>query len=394
MPFDLERAASQLRDRHPDLAAFRPTLLDLLFATGCMVGETAAALAGGDAVVVRAAGPAAPSLQPPLVVVVVDTDPPHLASVRSALGPAMWPAPLAALGGPPLAIAWAAAIRVLASSTSRRPWRALYFRGPADGLGDYVQAELGHLEDDATIVQLVPSATPGQDVHAGAASLAWVDLCRPRNVWRFPACDQSYALTGQVHWESALGPLRAMLDGLDARLDWTLHDVHLYYGASVQLSAVLRTSEPIEAATAGFSLREVEAGQRLMFPINDALAALPSLAGRLGGAWGEGLGRPLHLHALPDGLRVAFLADGEPPEVLPERLGSLTIEWRSAPLVEPARAPAEAIAVDASETLGAIAAGVVAGGGAVWQVPALGQSAELAGFARGLDAVLNRHLGS
>jgi hypothetical protein len=388
MSFDLERAAARLRSCHQDPGRLRGQLLDLLFATGAMVGESAVALGGGEALVLRAAGPAAPSLAPPLVIVAIDVEPPHHASVRHALGPASWPPELASLGGPALAIAWVTAVRALVASPSQRPWRALFFRGPAEGLGEYVASELESIEDEATVAQIVPSAAAGVVPLAAPSDLCWLDLVRPRNVWRFPACDYSYVLTGSAAWSDALSTLTRQLAAFDGNVDWTLHDVHLYFGAGVQISAVLRTSAPISVDEPGFRAQPVEPGQRVMFPVNDALAAVASLAGRIGKGWGPGLAQPLHLHARPDGLRVAFLAPvGDSPR-LAERLGSLDLHWHRSPLIVAPSAAVVKLAVDSSEQLGAVAAGVDRVGHVTWQVPTLQSDADLVGLGRALEHVI------
>lgn len=179
-----------------------------------------------------------------------------------------------------------------------------------------------------------------------------------------------------------------MLAGIDGAIDWTLHDVHLYFGAQVQLSAILRTSAPVAEPPDGFVLREVDAGQRLMFPVNDCLAALPSLAAKLPDGLAQGLLQPLHLHALPDGLRIACLAPPGDDDDLPDRLGSLALAWRRAPLVVAPPDRVEGVAVGAGEALGAVAAGVTRSGAAVWQLPALAAGDELTGVGRALAARL------
>jgi hypothetical protein len=374
-----------LRAHHDDHAAFRAALLDLLFATGCAVGESAVALEAGDASVVRASGPAAPALRPPLVLVALDATPPHLASVGEAVGPARWPSALAGLGGPAVAVAWVAAVQALCQPSVRRPWRALYLRGPADGLAAFAASELAELEADAEVIQL---ATTGAEPDPPAAlALGWLELQRPRNVWRLPACDHSYALAGRLPWPGALDALDALLVQLDRTLDWTLHDVHLYFGAEVQLTAVLRTSADLAPLPPAFQVRAVPDNQRLMFPVNDALAALRGLPERLPAAWAEALRRPLHLCALPDGLRLGFLvpsalAEADAVDALPERVGPLAASWRAEPLVAPPPAAAVRLALGAEERPGALVDGVHAASRVVWLVPRAPEDVD--GLARAL----------
>lgn len=409
MPFDLERASQRIRACHDDLSAFRAVSLDLLFATASAVSEAAVALEAGDALAIRASGPAAPSMQPPRVIVAIDLEPPHLASVRGPLGPARWPATLASLGGPDVAIAWVAALRSLVRAPSQRPWRALYVRGPAAGLASFVAAELADLEPDAEIIQIVPSILQAADGEAGAGDdadtaaggdvglaalarggamdLMTLELVRPRNVWRFPACDSTYALTGSHGWRASFPALRALLASLDSDAAWTLHDLHFYFGSKSNFSAVLRTARPVDVASHGFTTREVDAGSRLMFPVNDALSTLTALAGKVSAGWGGALAHPLHLHALPDGLHVAIVVPSDDAPKLPDKLGSMALQWARHPLIAAATAPTRALAVGPGERPGPVAAGVDAANAQVWQVPAR-LDRDVQGLSRALDALL------
>ncbi len=403
MPFDLERASQRIRACHDDLSAFRAVSLDLLFATASAVSEAAVALEAGDALAIRASGPAAPSMQPPRVIVAIDLEPPHLSSVRSALGPARWPAALASLGGPEVAIAWVAALRSLAGSASQRPWRALYVRGPAAGLASFVAAELADLEADAEIIQIVPSIQealaadhadpPGAELGlpalatGGAMDLLTLDLLRPRNVWRFPACDSTYALTGSHSWRESFPALRGLLASLDSDVAWTLHDLHFYFGSKAHFSAVLRTARPVDVTAHGFTTREVDAGSRLMFPVNDALATLTSLGSRVGASWAGALAHPVHLHALPDGLHAAIVVPADETPKLPEKLGSMALQWARYPMIAASTERTTALAVGPSERPGPVAAGVDSAQAQVWQVPAR-LDHDVHGLARAIDAQL------
>lgn len=390
MTIDIARAARQLSRDHADVMTSRATLLDLLFAIGADVSETAVALDGGDVLAVRVAGPAAPSLEPPLVVVALDPEPPHLSAVQSALGPARWPAPWSSLGGPAVGIAWLAAVQVLAASTSRRPWRALYLRGPATGLAPWCASAAAEWEPDAAVTQLVPARIAAAGLRAEdaapepeAADLWRIDLVRARNVWRLPACDHSYALASSAGWAEAMPSLRRLLAAVDQRGAWTLHDLHLYFGGRSHLTAVLRTSERLPASLHGFTLSEVSSGARLMFPVNDALAGLWALAEKLPGV---GVDRPLHLHALPDGLRVDVVAPAAGDPVWPERIGALAVQAERSPLTAAPPTARLALALGPDETPGPVPAGLPPRR-TDWLVPASPEDA-LPALARALEAAL------
>lgn len=394
MPFDLERASQRISAVHGDLSAFRAVALDLLFATASAVSEAAVALEAGDALAIRASGPAAPSMQPPLVLVVIDLEPPHLASVRAALGPARWPVALGSLGGAAVAVAWVAALHALVRASSQRPWRLLYVRGPAAGLASLVASELAELEPGAEVAQIVPSlvddhgAAPAPNLPEGAADLVTLDLLRPRNVWRFPACDCTYALTGQHPWALSFPALTALLASLDSDAAWTLHDLHFYFGERANFSAVLRTARAVDVAAHGFVAREVDAGSRLMFPINDALSALVSVGTKMGESWNQALANPLHLHALPDGLHVEMLIGSNDAPRFPEKLGSMALQWSRFPLLARPDVPRVALAVGADERPGPVPAGASSHLHALWQVPGRLPS-EVVALSRALDAHLD-----
>ena len=389
MPYDLASAAALLRKRHHDTFAFRTTVLDLLFATGCSVSEQAVALDGGDALCVRASGPAAPSLQPPLVVVAVDLDPPHLSHVAlQTERPAAWPPSMSSLGGPAVAVTWATILHALASSTSQRPWEAIYLRGPAHGLGAYVRAILAQSPSDAEIVQAVPSIAAELDDAIGPSDLARLDLTRSRNVWRFPACDHTYALSGAVPWQRAMPELVGTLAAL-GDIAWTLHDAHLYQAEAGRFAGVLRTSEPIRIETPCFRAAQMADDQRLMFPINDALGALSGLGGKLPDGWADALQRPLHMHVLPDGLRAYLrVPAGAQLDRLPDRSGTLHCDWEVEPLSVVPSLAVLPLAVGADERIGPVPPGAVMQGAVVWQTPILADDDDLVGLQRAVQGAI------
>lgn len=389
MPYDLASAAAVLRARHHDSSSFRTALLDLLFATGCAVGEQAVALGGGDAICVRASGPAAPSLKPPLVIAAVDLDPPHLAHVAAQTEcAAAWPPSMSSLGGPAVAVTWATALRALVSSPSQRPWVAFYFRGPAHGLGDYVRSILADSPADAEIVQIVPSIEASQLGEPGPFDVVRLDLVRSRNVWRFPACDYTYALSGQQPWEDTLRGLLGALGSL-GETPWTLHDAHQYHAKNGRIAAVLRTSEPANLQSDSFTAVEMADDPRLMFPINDTLGALPGLAPRLPKGWAHELYQPLHMHVLPDGLRLYFRA---PPGVdaadLPSKVGTLHCHWQVEPLSVVPTLAVLPLAVGESERLGPVPPGAVIQGAVIWQTPVLADDEDLVGLSRAIAGAI------
>lgn len=385
MPYDLAKAAARIRKRHHDSFAFRTTMLDLLFATGCSVSEQAVALDGGDAICVRASGPAAPSLKPPLIIVAVDLDPPHLSHVAMETDrPASWPPAMASLGGPSVAVTWAAVLHALVSSTSQRPWVAIYLRGPAHGLGAYVRGILADTPADAEIVQIVPSVESQHLDGPGPFDLARLDLVRSRNVWRFPACDHTYVLSGQARWSETLSGLVSALGRL-GETAWTLHDAHLYHAEAGRFAAVLRTSEPVEINGGGFLATEMAADQRLMFPINDTLGALTGLGPKLPTGWAAELARPLHMHVLPDGLRLYFrVPRGTAAADLPERSGTLHCHWQVEPLSVVPTLALLPLAVGSEESIGPVPPGAVVQGAVVWQTPALTDDEDLDGLSRAI----------
>lgn len=390
MPFDLDQAAAGLRRRHGDDLGFRHSLLDLLFAAGCAVSEQAVALEHGDALCIRAGGPATSSLESELLVIAIDLDPPHLGGVAAAMGrPGRWPAALASLGGPGVAIAWISAVRALVSGDNNRPWRAIYLRGPALGLGAYVRGVLAEVSPRTEMVQVVPSVPADVPGDASPCDLVRLDVTRARNVWRFPACDLSYAIADAAPWPVALSRLNQLVDDLGADAAWTLHDLHLYHADQARLAAVLRSSVPPTRVPEGMRATEVDAGQRLMFPVNDALAALTPLGAELESAWQGALARPVHMHVLPDGLRLFAVAPvAKPAPALPERSAGMTLSWQVEPLAILPTLAVLPFAVSDRERLGPVPPGAVASGAVVWQFPTLQNDEDLAGLARALTSTL------
>ena len=388
MPFDLARVAAHLRTQHRDFVGFRHALLDVLFAAGCGVSEQAVALKHGDTLCIRASAPSSSEQETELVVVVVDLDPPHLTNVALAMDkPGHWPRALASLGGAASALAWVSVVHALSSSTVRRPWRALYFRGPALGLGRYVRSELAEMSPRVEKVQVVPSLSVAPVDGMAACDLVRLDLTRARNVWRFPACSHSYALSSRTPYRQSLEGLEELLGGLGEGVPWTLHDVHLYHSDDTYMTAVLRCAEPLTSVPSSFDATEVDSGRRLMFPINDALSALGDLSKRLQPSWGPALHHPVHMHVLPDGLRVFAVAPGsEKQPRLPAKAGAMAAQWQIEPLAVVANHEEEGFSVGDGEWLGPIAPGAVDSGARIWRFPSLQTEEDLTGLQRALKS--------
>lgn len=378
MPFDLDRAAQAVRQRHRDAMGFRQTLLDHLFAAGCPVREQAVALEFGDAVCVRTSGPAAPNDLPPLVIVAVDLDPPAIGS--------HWPEHLQSLGGPAVAVAWLAALRALLALRGQRPWQAILVRGPALGLHDYLASLREELPSTAELVQLVPGATIGGGLpnlasHAADLDMARLELVRPRNIWRLPACDHSYVLEADVPFGEALPRLRKLLRDTPG-MNWTLHGLQVGGG---KLNAVLRTSQAL-AGQDGLTLREVHGEQRLMFPVNDALTALQQIAPHLPHGLGEPLQSPPWAEGLPDGLLVHALVPPVPEDAdLPDRSGTMTLQWRVEPVARTVQNEVR-LAVAENEAVGPAPVGLT--DRQVWRLPVLETDENLGGLVRALQTRL------
>lgn len=382
MPFDLGLAVRSVRKRHGDADAFRNAILDLLFAAGCPVRELAVALEYGDAVCIRTSGPAAPNAEPPLLLVAIDLDVPG--GARGGRLPA-WPSHLQSLGGSEVAAGWLTALRVLLGTKRQRPWEAVLVRGPALGLQEHLATLFADLPPGTEIVQLVPGMTGAAGMPQDpvtAVDLVRLELSRPRNIWRLPACDHTYEVEVAADWSESLPQLRSFLRDQGAAMAWTLHDMDIAGG---HMQAVLRTSQPAESA-GGVQIREVTGEQRLLFPVNDALTALGHMAAHLPERLAGSVQSPPWAQALPDGLCLHAVVAPVPAELtLPERTGSMSVAWRFEPLARAAVAEVR-LALAADEPLGPVAAGVPAA--TAWHLPLLTGDEDLTALTRALHSRL------
>ena len=386
MPFDLARAATRLRDRHAQPVEFRHALLDLLFATGAAVSEQVVALEYGDALCIRAAGPAAPGTGRARLLIAVDLNPPQAGSadVREKTPPS-WPAELASLGGPSVALGWLATLHALVRSAGQQPWQALYVRGPALGTAPFVRSLLDEMQEGAEIIQIAPSVV-GAAAWSGAFDVVALAMTRARNVWRFPSCDQTWAVSAHVDWQDALPALRGLLGGLGDDVAWTLHELVLYPSGTSRLSAILRTSTANRPQWPGVEISALDDSPRLLFPVNDALAATTELAGRLDAHWRDALAQPLAIQVLPDGMQMTVCLDAAAAhDVLPDRAGALSLEYRREALAVAPPASLRGFALTHHDEPGPVPAGVLGGEATLWRLPSLATDAELDGVARALQ---------
>jgi len=377
MPFDLAAAAHALRARHGDAMGFRQTLLDHLFAAGCGVREQAVALEFGDALCVRtSSADAAPGS--PLCVFAIDLDP--LGSARDPRQPPpRWPPHLASLGGADVAIGWLATLRALLSTDPQRPWQMIYLRGPALGLADYVETVHAALPEAAHCVQLAPSVAVADA--AVSLDLLRLDLTRSHNIWRFAACDFTYALTAQLPDGEAFSALQHLISDLDTDA-FTLHDLHLQPGEPQRLTATLRTARPIDRVPARLALSEADASQRLTFPVNDAWAALQAMAPKLAEPWRGAVQRPLHAAARADGLCLhAAVPAGLDADALPQERGDLALSWSVQPLARAAQQQ-HGLATGAEDHAGPLPSGLRHA--QIWQLPLLAVDGGLQALSRAL----------
>ncbi len=383
MALDLQRAARTVHAKHRDAFGFRFALLDLLFAAGCNVREQAVALAYGDALCVRTAGPAAPSAAQRLVIFAVDLEVPSLHGGDPA---GRWPDQLAALGGPSTAVAWLAALHALQTSPQQRPWELVFVRAPALGGPAFVR-DLMEVEGDAEVVLLLPACeTPMK-----AWDLLRVELNRPRNIWRFPACDFTARVSGAAPFGQAWTALRQALAALGPAAAWTLHDLKIAAGERAEFSAVLRTSVPVPTIE-GLQVATLDSDARLLFPINDALSGLALLGERLPAAAAEALLQPHHAATLPDGLCLhTLVAPLLASEELADRAGAMSVTWLAEHLTCPATAAQEQaqrlLAVSSGEVQGAVLADMPASA-TLWRTPAHLDDGELPGLLRALNALV------
>ncbi|MBM4342066.1 MAG: hypothetical protein FJ100_01620 [Deltaproteobacteria bacterium] len=379
MPFDLPRSLAKLRQRHGDPLGLRFAMLDLLFAVGSGVREQAVALPWGDALCLRSAGPPAPGDGPRLVLMVLDLE---LPGADGADPTGRWPAEHAHLGGPAAAAAWATALHALVGSGRQQPWELVWVRSPAMGAAEFLSAlcvDLG-----ATHLALLQSVATGT---AADLDLVRVELQRPRNIWRFPTCDHTVALSGKVPFGGALPAIREVIAGLGPGAAWTLHDLKVAASDVGAVSAVLRASAPPQP-TAALQLAPVTGDLRLLFPVNDALSALHGLGERLPAAWQSALAAPIAAHTAPDGLTVHAIGPQLGADIeLAERTAQLSAAWSVEPLCRRWSGAARSLALANDARRPAVPAGLPAHA-QVWYVPDFEDDNDAVALRRALLAAL------
>lgn len=379
MPFDLDRTLTKLQQRHADPFSMRFALLDLMFAVGCGVREQAIALPWGDALCLRTAGPPAPTDGPRLVIVALDLE---LPGAHSADPAGRWPKKYANLGGPAAAMAWATALHALLSGARKTPWELVLVRSPAMGAAEFLSALCIDLGATNLALLQPTAATDGGDL-----DMVRVQLQRSRNIWRFPACDHTVALSGTAAFGGALGAMRQVIGGLGPAAAWTLHDVKIAAGDPSTYSAILRASVAPKA-TAGTAVAAVDGDLRLLFPINDALAGLQALGERLPPTWQQALQEPIAAHTAPDGLGLHAIGPQLAMDIeLPERTAQLNVVWDVEPLCRRWSGATRPLAVTKSQARGTVPAGLPAHA-QVWFVPDFSDSNDAVSLQRAVTAAV------
>lgn len=334
MPYDLQRGADRVRAAYDEPMALRQRMLDMLFAAGCSVSEQAVSLADGEAMALQAAGPGAERDAQPRVFLAVDVEAPGARSLTPR-----WPCHLASLGGPDIAIGWLGLVRALVEAEPKTGWHAVYVRGAAVAVDGYLRSIAARLPREAALYQLLPRvAAAAVTTEEHGLHVLRVTLRRAKNVWRLPSCDHAYVVEGLLPSGEVFGRLRAVLGRVGRALDWTLHDLRAASGAGAQLSAVLRTSAPVDVLDDTLRLTPLEDDSRLMFPVNDALEAIAALAEAAPASLGGLLARPIAMQVLPDGLWFDTILAGTAAQQvagLPRHVGGMDVATRTARLCGP-----------------------------------------------------------
>lgn len=318
---DTQRWLTRLLAAQADPVALRLGLLDLFFAAGQGVREQAVALSSGDALCLSTA-PAAPNHRD---TVVIDLQPPQLPGQPTTTWPPGW----RGLGGP---AALAALVGALASAQDHAGHtRVRYVRVPALGAADYLAELLEPVADNLCVVQPVDTAAaPTAELWGAVATAA-----RPRNIWRFAACDFGLLLHARAPEGTALASLLGWLAGLPAGVITTIHDlVVIPLGdGHEELRVAVRSSAALEppSATPEMLWRSAALGaeQRLLYPVGDVLAQLDPHPGPVGVWLGDALLRPRAARTLPDGMALLAMLDRAPQTQVHD---ALTAGTRSAGL--------------------------------------------------------------
>lgn len=379
MPFDLARAHAKLRQCHGDPLAFRFAMLDLLFAVGGGAREQAVASPWGDALCLRTSGPAAPVPGRRMLLVVADLE---LPGPNGADPAARWPARMSGLGGPAAGLAWATALHALLGRSRQQPWELVFLRAPAFGAAEFLAALTEAKGADVALL-LPVSAEAGSDL-----DLARLELQRPRNIWRFPACDHTATLHGKAPLGQAWPALRQVMGSLPTGATWTLHDLRIAAGDGGAFTAVLRSSAPA-APTAAVACQPAAADLRLLFPVNDALATLGQIGDALPAAWQAALQAPIGAHTVPDGLWLQLLGPALADEIeLPDRAGTLAAHWDVAPLSRTFGGTARPLGVQPDHARGSVPAGLSAAA-QLWYAPDFAVDGDAQALSRALAAALD-----
>jgi hypothetical protein len=306
-------------------------LLDWLFAAGQGVREQALALPGGDAVCLRSSWPLAGATRPPLQLLVLDAEPPGLAGLPGVA----WTGLCEGLGGPDSVLAFSLLLGGLADLPRQRSVEVLWLRAPALHLAEALPLLTHQTAPGGQQVVLQPGIMAHDHAQQKPLTAVVATVQRPRNIWRFPACDQAVVLTLHGAAGTTLASLRQWLLALPASNPWTLHDVSVTPGPHEQLQAVLRSAQPVAvpqtSASCTWQSGPLQADQRLLFPLQDVLAGLgqppPPLADLLGAAQFG----PVAVQTLPDGWRLLWLlpcsAEAFANDLLEQPLRSGNLQW-------------------------------------------------------------------
>jgi hypothetical protein len=217
--------------------------------------------------------------------------------------------------------------------------------------------------------------------------LVRLELQRPRNIWRFPACEQTMAVHGTAGADGPWPQILQLIASLGPAAAWTLHDLRIAAGDGAPFSAVLRASV-MATAPSGVALQPLAADARLLFPVNDAIAALSQLANRVPPALAAALAAPLQATALPNGLCAHFLtaplADGVE---LPDAVAAMAAQWSSAAVARPHGGPSRLLSLHDREVAGPLPAGIDAMA-TVWRVPQATDGPSLLALSRACVAAI------